>query len=196
MPPSGRAAERRPHNPSGAREPSALLARYQRAERRWAATRGYTLTELMMVVAILGFMATVGPGVMVNAQRFFLQSLSRVAIQRDARAGLSIMNRFLRQAKATSIVIDTPDNGPVYSRITFEIADGRTMSFWQDGSTLYQKVENATSPLSKNLRFVTFTMPRTDNVSIMSVSMTMEKSTYEGGAKALELTIQKIRVMN
>jgi hypothetical protein len=52
------------------------------------------------------------------------------------------------------------------------------------------------SKLSDLLSFIAFTFPRTDDATIVSVSLTMQKATFEGGSKALELTVQKVRIMN
>jgi prepilin-type N-terminal cleavage/methylation domain-containing protein len=164
--------------------------------KRLESSRGWTLTEMMIGVVITGVLATIGPPVMIQIQRFYLQSGSRSSIQRDARESINIINRFLRQAKSNTIVIDTPTNQPPYSRITFTTSGGKDMVFWQDGDELKQQVDGKTNTLSKNLRFIAFTMPRSDDPTILSVSMTMEKATYQGGSKALELTIQKVRVMN
>jgi len=151
----------------------------------------------MMSVAVVGILALVGPPMMVQVQRFFLQSQSRASIQRDAREALTIINRLLRQAKSSTLQIDSASGQPPYSRVQFTTTDGRAIMFWQEGTTLYQRsASGSTAPLSKNLRFIAFTMPRSDDPTIMSVSMTMEKATYQGGAKALELTIQKVRIMN
>jgi hypothetical protein len=46
------------------------------------------------------------------------------------------------------------------------------------------------------LRYIAFTYARTDDPSILSVSITTEKETYESGTKALQMAIEKVRVMN
>lgn len=161
---------------------------------------GYTLTELMMVVAIIGILALVGPTMMINMQNFFLMTSARYEIQRDARTSLDLMNRFIRQAYQTSIVIDTPAGQGPYSHITFSLPDGRVMQFKQNGSKLLQVVTDTagthTTTLTTNLIYIAFTFPHTDDTSIVSVSVTMGKQIQLGRRKVLELTIQKVRVMN
>jgi prepilin-type N-terminal cleavage/methylation domain-containing protein len=156
---------------------------------------GLTLVEMMVVVAIIGFAVVAGPKLLVNAIRFFQLHTAKVAIQRDARSSLEIINRFLRQAVSSSVVIDQLAGQPPYSRISFKGFDGKTFMFYQQNSTLYQ-VALSTTPIAKNLRYIAFTYPRSDDPTIISVAMTMEKSTYEGGSKALELSIEKVRLMN
>src|SRR5581483_3075113 len=60
---------------------------------------GYTLTELMMVVAITGILFAAGPPMLVQLQNFWLMTSARYEIERDARITLDTMNRFLRQGK-------------------------------------------------------------------------------------------------
>ena len=158
--------------------------------------RGYTLTELMIVVAIMGVLMSVGPVLMTQMQNFYLMTTARNDIQRDARASLDTMNRFLRQAKYGTIVIDTPSSQGPYSRIRFLLVDNRYVEFRQSGNDLIQVVNNTSSTISKNLVYIAFTFPRTDDPTIVSVSMTMGKSIQLGRRKVLELTIQKVRVMN
>ncbi|MBI4057589.1 MAG: prepilin-type N-terminal cleavage/methylation domain-containing protein [Elusimicrobia bacterium] len=159
------------------------------------AVRGYTLAEMMIVVAIIGVIFTLGPNLMVQTIRFFQLSRARIEIQRDGRESLDIINRNLRQARSSTVTVDQVTGQPPFSRIRFTTIDGRTMIFYQQNKNLYQ-IEGGTKTLSGNLRYIGFTYPRSDDATILSVAITMEKETYQGGAKALQLSVQKVRVMN
>ena len=158
--------------------------------------RGYSLIEIMMVVAIVGVIALIGPQLMIQLQNFYLQTTARAEIQRDARSTVDVINRFLRQAKYRTIIIDSPANQGPFSRIRFTHIDGRSVEFSQTGNQLTQKVAGVTTILSRNLMYLAFTFPRSDYPRLVSVSITMSKQTYKSQIKALELTVQKIRVMN
>lgn len=164
--------------------------------RKFQSRLGYTLTEMMMVVAIIGILATVAPTMLIQMQNFFLMTSARYEIQRDARTTLDTVNRYMRQAVATTVVMDTPAGQGPYSRIRFRHVDGRYMEFRQSGSKLIQVIDTAESVVSSNLIYIAFTYPHTDDTSIVSVSITMGKNIQLGRRKVLELTIQKIRVMN
>jgi len=157
--------------------------------------RGFTLIETMITLAILGVVATMGPSLIVQFVRFYQLHEAKISIQRDARACLDLINRFLRQAQSSTVVVDQAPNQPPLSRITFTTVQGQTMSFYQSGTILYQ-VAQSTTAISQNLHYIAFTYPRTDDPTIISVAMTMEKDTYESQYKALELSIQKVRIMD
>jgi prepilin-type N-terminal cleavage/methylation domain-containing protein len=158
--------------------------------------RGYTLIEMMISVSILGIIATVGPTLLVSLQNFYLMTTARSEIQRDARVALDNINRFLRQAVYSSVTIDTPTAQGPYSRIRFKHVDGRYMEFRQNGNQLIRVIGTTESIISRNLLYVAFSYSRTDDPSIVSVSMTMGKNIQLGKRKVLELTIQKVRIMN
>ena len=157
---------------------------------------GYTMTEMMLVVAIIGILATIGPTLLINIQNFFFMTSARYEIQRDARVALDTVNRYLRQAISGTVIIDTPDGQGPFSRIRFRHVDGRNIEFHQNGKQLVQVVGGLNSVVSGNLIYIAFTYPRTDDPTIVSVSITMGKAIQLGRRKVLELTIQKVRIMN
>lgn len=159
-------------------------------------TRGFTLTEAMLTVLILGILSTVAAPIMRNLTNFWRQTTARNEIQRDVRKSLDLINRFLRQAQSNTIVLDQVTNQPPYSRIAFTTEAGVAMSFYQTGNKLYMTSGAKTSMISDRLGFIAFTFPRTDDVSIISVAITMQAATYLGAKKTLQLSIQKVRIMN
>ncbi|MBI4051312.1 MAG: prepilin-type N-terminal cleavage/methylation domain-containing protein [Elusimicrobia bacterium] len=158
--------------------------------------KGYSLIELMMVVAIIGIVASIGPNLMTQTIRFFTLNRARIEIQRDGRTALDNINRNLRQAKATTVTVDQVTNQPPYSRLIFSSVDGRNFIFYQQNKTLYMVEAGSTKPITTNLRYIGFTYPRTDDSKIISVAITLEKDTYSGGTKALQLSVEKVRIMN
>lgn len=157
---------------------------------------GYTLVELLLVVAIVGIISSVGPLMLTQLQNFYLMTTARSEIERDARNSLDLINRMLRQGVDGTIVIDTPSSQGPYSRIRFRHVDGRYIEFRQSGNNLISVIDSNSSTVSSNLVYLAFTVPRTDNPTIISVSMTMGKAIQLGRRKVLELTIQQVRVMN
>ena len=158
--------------------------------------KGVTLTELMITVAIIGIMASVGGTVFTKINEFFLLNQSRTEVQRDSRLILSLVNRNLRQASSNSIVISKQTGQPPYSRIRFVTQAGTEMSFYQSNNNLIMTSGTMTKTLSTNLRYIAFSLPMSDDMTIVSISLTMEKLTYRGMTKAMHLAVEKVRVMN
>ncbi|OGR76406.1 MAG: hypothetical protein A2X32_12485 [Elusimicrobia bacterium GWC2_64_44] len=163
--------------------------------------RGYTLMEMMLVVAILGVLILAAPRTFIKTYQFVQLMMARVEIQKNARGALANINRDLRQSVASSITIDRVAGQPFHSRITFNkynSTGGLTaMSYYQQGNKLYQATGGSTGKMiANNLRYIAFTYPRTDDDSILSISITFEKATYEGGTKALQMAVEKVRIMN
>ena len=99
--------------------------------------RGYTLAEMMIVIAIVGVIISVGPNLFQQIRRFFFLNNTRVALQTDARASMIVMTSRLRQAISSTIVIDQAPTQPYYSRISFTDIDGNSIKFYQSNKTLY-----------------------------------------------------------
>jgi prepilin-type N-terminal cleavage/methylation domain-containing protein len=166
------------------------------AFRRARSSRGYTLTEAMLVVAIVGVLAMMSVSLMINMTNFWKQTTARNDIERDVRVSLDVINRMVRQAQKSTVTVDQVSGQPPFSRITFTTIDGRIISFYQTGNILYQKFGSNISVLSRNVGFIAFAYPRTDDTTIISVALTAQAATYKGGSKALQLSIQKVRIMN
>ncbi len=156
---------------------------------------GYTLVEVMLVVAILGIIASVGANMLLQVNRYFILSQARLDVQKEARAAMYVMTRELRQAQSNTIIIDQAPSQPYYSRITFEV-NTTTMTFEQQGNELIQSVKGGQIVLSKNLEYLAFTFPRSDDITILSVSVTLKKEIYQGRSKAIHMASEQVQVMN
>lgn len=159
--------------------------------------RGVTLLEMLIVVGIVSTLFTVAAPMLMQANRQFILNRTRVELQQEARAVMYVITRNLRQATAASVTLNRASTSqPFYSKITFTKQQGTVMSFQQEGTVLYQLLGNGKRPLSKNLKYLAFTFPRSDDMGIISVSLTMEKEIFEGRKKALHMASEKVRIMN
>jgi len=157
---------------------------------------GYTMVEIMMVIAIIGVMALIAPNFITQLNRFFILSRARIELQQEARAAMTIMTKDIRQAQNSTIRIDNGTGQPSYSRIRFTTIDGRTIQYAQNGVNLVMTTGTRNNTLTKNLRYLAFTFPRSDDMGILSVSITLEKAIYQGLTKALHMASERVRVMN
>jgi Tfp pilus assembly protein PilE len=151
----------------------------------------------MLSVAIVGILAAIGGPLLLQVNRYFILSQARSELQSEARAIMYVVSRELRQAQSNTLRIDRMSNSqPFYSRITFTKVQGLNMTFHQNGTHIVQIAGNNTKTLSRNLRYLAFSFPRSDDMTIVSVSLTLEKTIYEGRTKALHVASEKVRVMN
>lgn len=158
---------------------------------------GFTLVEAMITVAIVAILGSIGARLLLQVNRYYMMTKTRVELQREARAIMYVISRSLHQAQSSTIVIDRGSaSQPFYSRITFTKIQGSSISFKQVGKELHQVAGSNDQILSKNLRYLAFTFPRSDDMTIVSVSLTLEQSIYEGQTKALHMASEKVRVMN
>ena len=183
--------------------------RFNGAFRRWfrhgeslmAITRrltkkGFTLPEMLISVAVLGIIFGIFPVLFIQVTQLQRQTEARLGIQRDARLALDLIQRYLRQGQASTVVVDRYESQPFYSRIQFSAANGKSYIFYQNGTNLKMVVSGSTKTISDNLLYLAFTYSDTGDDNIISVSITTEKATYEGGAKNLQLSVEKVRIMN
>lgn len=159
---------------------------------------GYTLIEMLMVVSIIGTVAGLGGTLMTQVNRFFIQAKARADLQKEERGIMYNLTRELRQARSSSILIDRAPNQPYYSRITFTEQQGGTVTLYQSGRQLAQTwgSPRKTTILTRDLAFLAFTFPRTDDMTILSVSMTLQTTAPGGKVKTLHAASRQIPIMN
>jgi len=159
------------------------------------------LVELMIIVALIGILMSVGPNLLLNIFRFWRMQIARVDVNQNARKSLDLVNRTLRQSSASTITVSNRPSQPPYSWIQFTVNKGTgpvvgNYGFYQEGKNLQYMKDGSTSTLADNLRYLAFTYPQSDDTDIIAVAMTFEEATYAGQTKALQLSIEKVRVMN
>ncbi|MCS7184709.1 MAG: type II secretion system GspH family protein [bacterium] len=163
--------------------------------------KALTLVELMIVVAILGLLASYGATFILTNTKFFRESSAKGEVQREARTVMEIITRRLRQASASSIVISNKPGQPPYSYIRFTSEDGiRREEIYQEGKRLYMValVNNTTTflKIAENLRQAIFTLEDTSIGNLITLSLCFEKETVEGKVKLLHLSIDKVKLYN
>lgn len=161
-------------------------------------SRGFTIIELMINIVTMSILAFALGSVLFKWIQLWQLSSAKGEIQRDARTCISAVNKHLRQGTATSVVLDRYDaNQPPYSMLSFE-KDGNLFRYYQDGRNFreFTEVSNSTRTLATSLRSVQFIYPETTDTSILNVSITFEKATFNRETKALQLSVQKVRIMN
>lgn len=165
-------------------------------------TTGYTLTELLVIIAIIGILSPLVGAAFISIVKQYKLNMSKSEIQRNARSATEIINKTLRQATSNSIVITqmNADSLPC-SMIIFTHVNGNVYRFYQSDDKLYMGISTDginwnDRTLGEYLRSIGFMYPDFYDDKIVSVSVCFEKETYEGKTKTLQLSSEKIRIMN
>lgn len=150
-------------------------------------------------MAILGGMMLVLGEVLQQTNRFYILNRARHELQAEARGIMETVNRNLRQAKTSSIKIDRATSSqPYYSRVSFTDVNNTNYVIYQDNKKLKLTAGTVTDRvLSNNIRYLAFSFPKSDDLAIISVAMTLEKTiSLQKRQYALHMASEKIRVMN
>jgi len=158
--------------------------------------KAFTLIEAMIAIAILGILIATGPSLFNNINRYFFQNSARMEIQREIRSIMDSMNRTIRQALPDTVTISQDSGQPPYSKISFTTIDGRNVVYKQNGRKLLSIIDSNQKILTENLYYIAFTYPQTDINTVISISVTLQKKTFEGRTTAIQMAITKVRIMN
>ncbi len=158
---------------------------------------GYSLVELLIVSAIAAFILSLGATLFIRMDTFFRISIAKIETQRDARNLINLLSQDIRQARSSLITLsrENASQSP-YSKITFQNTSGDTITFWQEGRILNMTKNGKTMGLAKNLRSLYFTYPETDNPSLITILLSVEKKSDNQRTFAMQMGGETIRLLN
>ncbi len=158
--------------------------------------KGWTLVELIIVVMIIGVISLGIPQLVSQIYKYYRINTLNIELQDEARTIMDFISRDLRQARSSTITIDSLSGQPYYSRINFLTIQGSSVSYYQDGRHLIRIYGSHRKTLTKNLYYLAFAFPQSYDMGLVSVAFTLEKYLYQFQYKALHMASEKIRVMN
>lgn len=160
--------------------------------------KGWTLVELIIIVVMFGVLSLSISSLFLQIWRFYRITHVQKELQEEARTIMEVITRHLRNARSDTIVISRFNNQqPPYSKIDFYTIDGSTVSYYQINRTLYQKVGNMSPKiLSRNVTYFAVVFPKSYEMNIVSIAITLERYLYDVRRKALHMASEKVMVMN
>lgn len=102
--------------------------------------KGFTLTELLVVTAVLGMILAGVVVIQQQGQQAYLFGAHRVEVQQNNRAALELMVRELRSAKSVTAI-------PSATNLTFVDENDSTIQYQLSGTTLNRTVAGTTTGL-------------------------------------------------
>jgi prepilin-type N-terminal cleavage/methylation domain-containing protein len=102
--------------------------------------RGFTLTELLVVTAVLGLILAAVVVLQQRGQEAYLFGSHRVEVQQNNRAALEMLVRELRSANSITAI-------PSATNLTFADENNVPTQYQLSGSTLTRTVAGTTTPL-------------------------------------------------
>ena len=112
--------------------------------------RGFTLTELLVVAAVLGMILAGIVLVQQRGQETYVYGAHRVEVQQNNRSALELMVRELRSATAVIAI-------PSATNLTFKDADGVIKQYQLSGTTLNRTDAGTTTPLIGGVQTLSMT---------------------------------------
>lgn len=110
-------------------------------------SRGFTLIEICIAVAILGIVIAGGAVFFTKIYSLWLDNADQIEIQQNARIAMDEMSKYIRQASSptvtNSVFIDRYDGTEsVSSLIRFHLIDWTTIQYYQRDGKLYRSRAN------------------------------------------------------
>lgn len=170
--------------------------------KKGGSARGITLIELMIVVAIMGLLSLMFRRTISNVWKEFKLAQVKIELQREGRLAINSISRDLKQASLSTLRIGPETLGePQLSSMTFtktaKTSGGpeAQVSYFARGTDLVRNQGGQEMVLSKNLAFLAFVPPRSNDMSVLSVSLKLEKPTYDGQTKSFSASLDKVKIL-
>jgi len=114
--------------------------------RYWLASQhGFTLAELLIVVAVLGIVLAGVFAIQQQGQQAYLLGSNRVETQQNARVALDLMIRELRSARSITTIASCANS--VCTDLTFVDQNGQTVEYALSGATLNRTIGGTATAL-------------------------------------------------
>ena len=125
-------------------------------------TQGYTLLELLAVLAITGMVIAALGGLLLNGFRACRRVEARSEIQEAARVGLEMIARDIRSCQSLREVRE--------DRLSLADAVGSRSDYYVSSRTLYRSIRGVANPVANQVQELTFREIQPDLVEVSLVT--------------------------
>lgn len=130
-------------------------------------TQGYTLLELLAVLAITGMVVAALGGLLLNGFRACQRAEVRSEIQEAARVSLEMIARDIRNCQSLREVRE--------DRLIMTDADGSRLEYYVSSQTLYRSIRGVSNPVANQVQDLGF---REVHPDLVEVSLTAGDGEY------------------
>lgn len=110
------------------------------------AQRGFTLLQTMLVVAVLGILASLTARLLQQVLRSSIMTRASFEVHQSSRQSRDLLVQSLRNASASSVIITRAGaTQPPLSKLCFIDAKGNSRTFYQDGRRLMMGAWSSTT---------------------------------------------------
>ncbi len=103
-------------------------------------TKGYTLIEVLISVALLAFLLMVTAGVLMTGNTVFNNNMYQLDMHQQARTGLDRIVREVRESSAQTVTVVDSD----HDRITFTTPNETGIQYYVSGTNLVREYPSGT----------------------------------------------------
>jgi len=145
--------------------------------------RGFTLAELLVACAIIGFVMAGIFTLQQQGQSAYLWGSARVEVQQNARLALDLMTRELRSAQSVTTMGANCNNATGATTITFVDSGSTTITYTLSGTILQRTVTATTSDVTAGVETFRIFCYRSDGYSFAAAAADIRSITVQIGTR-------------
>ena len=177
--------------------------RVNRFPRRDDGEAGFTLTELLIAMALISITAGIVAFQFTKSWELWRRNWTDVRVQRRARVTLEKIAYELRHARPSSVKISALAGEPRFSRIQFRHINSYEWEYYKKGFRLYS-ITTSTTPavyfsttnfVTDGVESIQFMFVDLRDLGVLDVGVTISETAYRDRVVRQQLT-QRVRLRN
>lgn len=152
-------------------------------QRAWKNQKGFTLVELMMVVALFSLLMYAITNVLINGQGHVHALETKLTLETSARDGLTKIIEEVRESAPSRLLVGS-------STLDFQVPTSvdsngiitwsSTIQYYMSGTQLLRAVSGNTAVLANDVQNVSFLANDAGNPTVITIQMDMQREAIDG----------------